>query len=78
MCMHTNFILPTVSKTWLCAGILCCVISLQHIQSLFQYIEYTLQYKVLHTLFLKFGLHQLCWHNFEHNRLAKALSIMPA
>jgi len=24
------------------------------------------------------GLRQLCRHNFEHNRLAKALSIMPA
>ena len=24
------------------------------------------------------GLHQLCRHNFEHNKLAKASSIMPA
>jgi len=26
----------------------------------------------------KLDLRQLCRHNFEHNRLAKALSIMPA
>jgi len=27
---------------------------------------------------IQLGLRQLCRHNFEHNRLAKALSIMPA
>ena len=27
---------------------------------------------------LQLGTRRLCWHNFEHNRYLKALSIMPA
>ena len=33
---------------------------------------------ISNVLYAPLGTRRLCWHNFEHNRYLKALSIMPA
>ena len=65
-----------------CAGILCYVISpaaCSHCFSIMS-IHFSTKFDKFDMLYyysiLKLGLRQICWHNFEHNRLANYASII--